>query len=235
MESTLTIDNCENSQKFHVDEPYPMISFEESETTPVHINVTRQPSPPPVLAEVQDLVNAISPQVTETDCRIENPLADGLVHSESPLQLHIATMMMESFMKLAKSNTYRNLETCGVLAGSLKNRKFYVTTLIIPKQESTSDSCQTTNEEEIFEVQAKKSLFPLGWIHTHPTQSCFMSSIDLHTHYSVPDYVASSCSNSNGAKRFVKKTRHFSFDNSGWHVCHQTVPATWLSSTRWTS
>lgn len=131
-----------------------------------------------------------------------------------------------------------------------KNRKFYITALIIPKQESTSDSvssvfcfasvfifnslisfslqCQATNEEEIFEVQDKQSLFPLGWIHvsrvnmilyiylllleislplydfsqfiirvnfftdswitpflqTHPTQSCFMSSIDVHTHYS---------------------------------------------------
>ncbi|XVF09575.1 hypothetical protein REPUB_Repub07fG0106100 [Reevesia pubescens] len=194
MESTLTVDNCENSQKSHVDEPSPMISFEEPEVTAVDINVTRQPSPPPVLAEVQDLVHALSPQVTETDCMIENPSADGLVRSESPLQLHIATTMMESFMKLAKSNTDRNLETCGVLAGSLKNRKFYVTALIIPKQESTSDSCQTTNEEEIFEVQDKKSLFPLGWIHTHPTQSCFMSSIDLHTHYSyqimLPEAVA---------------------------------------------
>ncbi|KAK8503956.1 hypothetical protein V6N13_021730 [Hibiscus sabdariffa] len=190
-ESIVTIDNCENSQKCHVDEPCPMISFEESETIP---NITRQPSPPPVLAEVQDLVPAISPQVTEGDCRIDNPSTDGLVPSESPLQLHIATTMMESFMKLAKSNTDRNLETCGVLAGSLKNRKFYVTALIIPKQESTSDSCQTTNEEEIFDVQDKKSLFPLGWIHTHPTQSCFMSSIDLHTHYSyqimLPESVA---------------------------------------------
>ncbi|XVF50565.1 hypothetical protein PTKIN_Ptkin04bG0111200 [Pterospermum kingtungense] len=164
-EFTLTVENCENSKKCHADEPCPMISFEESETIPVHINVTRQPSPPPVLAEVQDLVDAMSPQVTETDCRIENPSAEGLVHSESPLELHIATTMMESFMKLAKSNTDRNLETCGVLAGSLKNRKFYITALIIPKQESTSDSCQTTEEEEIFEVQDKKSLFPLGWIH----------------------------------------------------------------------
>lgn len=25
--------------------------------------------------------------------------------------------------------------------------------------------CQTTNEEEIFEVQDNQSLFPLGWIH----------------------------------------------------------------------
>lgn len=29
--------------------------------------------------------------------------------------------------------------------------------------------------------QDKRSLFPLGWVHTHPTQSCFLSSIDIHT------------------------------------------------------
>ncbi|KAK8490136.1 hypothetical protein V6N13_097275 [Hibiscus sabdariffa] len=191
VESTLTVDHVDK-EKSHVDEPCPMISFEEPETSPAHNDITRQPSPPPVLAEVQDLVHAT--HASKTDCTIENPSADGIVHSESPLELHIATTMMESFMKLAKSNTDRNLETCGVLAGSLKNRKFYVTALIIPKQESTSNTCQTTNEEEIFEVQDKKSLFPLGWIHTHPTQSCFMSSVDLHTHYSyqimLPEAVA---------------------------------------------
>jgi STAM-binding protein len=41
---------------------------------------------------------------------------------------------------MAKANTLRNLETCGVLAGSLKKGTFYVSTLIIPKQEATSDS-----------------------------------------------------------------------------------------------
>ncbi|KAL0414803.1 UNVERIFIED_CONTAM: AMSH-like ubiquitin thioesterase 3 [Sesamum radiatum] len=54
--------------------------------------------------------------------------------------------------------------------------------------------CQTLNEEEIFEVQDKRSLFSLGWIHTHPTQTCFMSSVDLHTHYSyqvmLPEAIA---------------------------------------------
>ncbi|CAI0626670.1 unnamed protein product [Linum tenue] len=54
--------------------------------------------------------------------------------------------------------------------------------------------CQTLNEEEIFDVQDKLSLFPLGWIHTHPTQTCFMSSVDLHTHYSyqimLPEAIA---------------------------------------------
>ena len=37
----------------------------------------------------------------------------------------------------------------------------------------------------------------LGWIHTHPTQTCFMSSRDLHTHsgYQVmlPESIAIVC------------------------------------------
>jgi STAM-binding protein len=102
--------------------------------------------------------------------------------------------MMEDFLRLASANTRKNLETCGVLAGTLKNRVFQITTLIIPKQESTSDSCETLDEGEIFEVQDRLSLFPLGWIHTHPSQTCFMSSVDLHTHYSyqimLPEAIA---------------------------------------------
>ncbi|XP_057474756.1 AMSH-like ubiquitin thioesterase 1 isoform X1 [Actinidia eriantha] len=178
----------------HAEEPCSLISFESMET-PLQVDIIRQPSPPPVLAEVQDLIPASTPgPITDSEYGMENPLPDSLVSSESPLELHISTTLMDSFMKLAKTNTDKHLETCGVLAGLLKNRKFYVTALIIPKQESTSDSCQTTNEEEIFEVQDKQSLFPLGWIHTHPTQSCFMSSIDVHTHYSyqimLPESIA---------------------------------------------
>jgi STAM-binding protein len=56
-----------------------------------------------------------------------------------------------------------------------------VSTLIIPKQEGTSDTVQALNEEEIFEAQFSRSLYPLGWIHTHPTQTCFLSSVDVHT------------------------------------------------------
>ncbi|TKY44723.1 AMSH ubiquitin thioesterase 1 [Spatholobus suberectus] len=158
-------------QHQHDQEPPSLISFETTET-PAQIEVIRQPSPPPVLAEVQDLVPAVSPCVNEAGFNC----IDG------------------KFYEACQVEYKKNLETCGVLAGLLKNRKFYITALIIPKQESTSDSCQTTNEEEIFEVQDKRSLFPLGWIHTHPTQSCFMSSIDVHTHYSyqimLPEAVA---------------------------------------------
>nr|GMC89341.1 AMSH-like ubiquitin thioesterase 1 [Ipomoea batatas] len=246
-ESTIPINN-DNSMP-RVEEPPSLISF-ETEESPKNTQVTqqsspspilaevqdlipppqvvRQPSPPPVLAEVQDLIPKSSPQVPETEGGLDNPMPDNLVRSEEPLQLHISTALMDSFMKLAKSNTNKNLETCGVLAGSLKTGKFYVTALIIPKQESTSDSCQTTNEEEIFEVQDKRSLFPLGWIHTHPTQSCFMSSIDVHTQYSYQVMLPRSCCYCHGTKRLLKKSWNFPVDQSWWYDSNQTMPKTWV-------
>ncbi|KAI5650889.1 hypothetical protein M9H77_36894 [Catharanthus roseus] len=157
--------------------------------------LVRQPSPPPVLAQVRPEYMPISPsKVADPRPGPAKSLPDGTAGSNTYQDLHIPVKMLDDFLRLAKENTARNLETCGVLAGSLRNRVFHLTTLIIPKQESTSDSCQTLNEEEIFEVQDKLSLFPLGWIHTHPSQTCFMSSVDLHTHYSyqvmLPEAIA---------------------------------------------
>lgn len=124
-------------------------------------------------------------------------------HQKSPVNesmsnvlkdVHISTELLDGFLDLANDNTSKDLETCGVLGAFLKEGTYYVTTLIIPKQDSTSSTCQAVNEEEIFAIQNEQSLFPVGWIHTHPSQSCFMSSVDLHTHYSyqvmVPEAVA---------------------------------------------
>eukprot|EP00262_Sarcandra_glabra_P008330 TRINITY_DN21765_c0_g1_i1.p1 TRINITY_DN21765_c0_g1~~TRINITY_DN21765_c0_g1_i1.p1 ORF type:complete len:424 (-),score=56.96 TRINITY_DN21765_c0_g1_i1:206-1477(-) len=119
---------------------------------------------------------------------------DESLTSKAIQDVHISVRLMEDFLELARANTDNNLETCGVLGAFLKNQIFYVTTLIVPKQESTSSSCQALNEEEIYAIQEAQSLFPVGWIHTHPSQTCFMSSIDLHTHYSyqvmLPEAVA---------------------------------------------
>lgn len=85
--------------------------------------------------------------------------------------------------RYASSNTRRGVESCGILAGLLDSKKgfFSITTLIVPKQEGTSDTVQALAEEEIFEAQDSRGLYPMGWIHTHPTQTCFLSSIDVHT------------------------------------------------------
>ncbi|KZV96042.1 hypothetical protein EXIGLDRAFT_833964 [Exidia glandulosa HHB12029] len=92
--------------------------------------------------------------------------------------------VLPRFVSIAAYNTSKNLETCGLLMGRLKkNGKAYVvTTLLIPQQRATSDTCAMEEEELLVDFQSQRDLIILGWIHTHPTQSCFMSSVDLHTH-----------------------------------------------------
>ncbi|KAK8965318.1 AMSH-like ubiquitin thioesterase 1 [Platanthera guangdongensis] len=200
----------DDGASFRAEEPpLSMISFDTTEVS-AKVDLIRNPLPPPVHAEVKELVATTSPLFNQT---VQTSLSKNeMVGSESALEVHISSSLMESFLRVAKSNTDRQIETCGVIAGLLKNKHFFVTALIIPKQEGTSDSCQATNEEEIFDYQDKNSLFPLGWIHTHPTQSCFMSSIDIHTHYSyqvmLPEAVAivmapSDCSRKHGIFRLT--------------------------------
>ncbi|XP_062198198.1 AMSH-like ubiquitin thioesterase 3 isoform X2 [Phragmites australis] len=182
MKSVLSLDDGRWSVQAEERIPLPPVSLEEE----LSQLIIKQPSPPPVLAEVQ---RPISPS------RVAD-LTPGIPTSEIGRfhDLHFPVKLMECFLRVAEANTKRSLETCGVLAGTLKKRTFCVTTLIIPKQKSTSNTCEATNEEELFEVQDMGSLFTLGWIHTHPTQSCFLSSIDLHNHYSyqvmLPEAIA---------------------------------------------
>ncbi|KAI0372553.1 Mov34-domain-containing protein [Pilatotrama ljubarskyi] len=86
------------------------------------------------------------------------------------------------FLSIARVNTLQNRETCGLLLGKDRGSKYVVTTLLIPKQHSTSDTCMMDEEELVLQFTEERHLITLGWIHTHPTQSCFMSSVDLHTH-----------------------------------------------------
>ena len=94
----------------------------------------------------------------------------------------VCDSMMGEFLRVAHPNTKRELEFCGILAGVCVSNVLYITTLIIPAQEATSDTVSTTDEESLWEYQMGEDLLTLGWIHTHPTQQCFMSSVDVHTH-----------------------------------------------------
>ncbi|KAG8636540.1 AMSH-like ubiquitin thioesterase 3 isoform X3 [Manihot esculenta] len=191
MESVLSLDDGRWSRP--VEKLSPGL-INEAKKDPFQFVGVKQPPPPPILAQVHDFSPTTPLKVADPRSGPEKSSEDGLPSSNSYQHLHVPVSLMEDFLTLARANTQKNLETCGVLAGSLKNRVFHITTLIVPKQESTSDSCQTLNEEEIFEVQDSLSLFPLGWIHTHPSQTCFMSSVDLHTHYSyqimLPEAIA---------------------------------------------
>lgn len=105
--------------------------------------------------------------------------------------------LMSRFTDLAELNTRLNIETCGIVAGKLARGSFRVTHLLIPQQKGTPDSCTTENEEDIFEYQDQHDLITLGWIHTHPSQTSFLSSVDLHTQCSyqlmMPEAIAIVC------------------------------------------
>ncbi|KAJ8005514.1 hypothetical protein DPEC_G00118750 [Dallia pectoralis] len=121
---------------------------------------------------------------------------DGMV--DGIRQLAVPSELCKSFLKLAEANTHRAVETCGILCGKLLRNAFTVTHVIVPKQNGGPDYCDTENEEELFLIQDQYDLITLGWIHTHPTQTAFLSSVDLHTHCSyqlmMPEAIAIVCS-----------------------------------------
>ena len=101
----------------------------------------------------------------------------------SPLRtIFLPPTLRTTFLRIAHKNSLANLETCGFLAGTLIANAFFISRLIIPSQTATSDTCEMTNESQLFDYVDSEDLMILGWIHTHPTQTCFMSSRDLHTH-----------------------------------------------------
>ncbi|XP_017296239.1 AMSH-like protease isoform X2 [Kryptolebias marmoratus] len=152
------------------------------------------------------------PEVTDGSCLSQQPIRGGVrpqgadvnrnrppvaisqseaslagVHSqrvEGLRRVVIPRDLMYRFLLLADSNTTRGIETCGVLCGRLTHDEFLLTHVVIPKQSAGPDFCDMENVEELFSFQDQQKLLTLGWIHTHPTQTAFLSSVDLHTHCS---------------------------------------------------
>ena len=71
---------------------------------------------------------------------------------------------LQRFLAIAKVNTEMNRETCGLLLGKDKGHKYAVTTLLIPKQHSTSDTCTMDEEELVLQFTEERSLITLGWV-----------------------------------------------------------------------
>ena len=123
--------------------------------------------------------------------------------------LHIPESLSATFLRLAAANTARNVETCGVLVGTLGEDALRCDTILVPSQSGTSDTCNTTNENEIWDYCEAHEACTLGWIHTHPSQTAFLSSVDLHTHCgyqsmldeAVAIVLAPSCTPSQGVYR----------------------------------
>jgi STAM-binding protein len=176
---------------------------------PVSAPQFENPRPPPVPGKYAEVVPSAPPVPGKyLDDRRPSSPSPGLdeftfkpaayLENGTPLRtLFLPTTLRKQFLAVASSNTRLNLETCGMLCGILKSNALFITRLVIPEQTSTSDTCETTNEQGLFDYCDQEELMVLGWIHTHPTQTCFMSSRDLHTHvgYQVmmPESIAIVC------------------------------------------
>ncbi|XP_040831689.1 AMSH-like protease isoform X2 [Ochotona curzoniae] len=139
------------------------------------------------------LLNVFAEQPNKSDA---TSLADLVV--EGLRYVVLSRDLCHKFLQLAESNTLRGIETCGILCGKLTHNEFTITHVIVPKQSAGPDYCDMENVEELFRVQDQYDLLTLGWIHTHPTQTAFLSSVDLHTHCSyqlmLPEAIAIVCS-----------------------------------------
>jgi len=131
-----------------------------------------------------------SPSAIAPSMSVSSPLSD-LRRTVVPLSL------ISQFLKLSSQNTDNGIETCGILGAiyEASSGLLIVSVLVIPKQRGDSDKTEMINEEELIQFfGGKAGVIQAGWIHTHPTQGCFLSSIDIHTQLSfqtqLPEAIA---------------------------------------------
>ena len=160
----------------------------------VPLNASGQPA-------ARDGVPALPPKTEEDQTQKERFTFRPAAYLENgePLRpVFLPDRLRHTFLEIASPNTRRGLETCGILCGTAVNNALFISCLLIPDQTCTPDTCETRDESAMFEYCSAQDLLVLGWIHTHPTQTCFMSSRDLHTQsgYQVmmPESIAIVCS-----------------------------------------
>lgn len=150
---------------------------------------TREQYPPPVPPKAGDSVPP-SPSTATPSPPPEAPPSKytfkptAFTEAGAPLRTVLLPPELRfTFLNVAHPNTKRNVETCGILCGTLISNALFINRLVIPDQIGTSDTCDTTEEgdNELFDFCDSSNLLVCGWIHTHPSQSCFLSSRDLHT------------------------------------------------------
>lgn len=174
----------------HLPPELPAKELSRPKKTPLIPEISRElPTPPPKIHD--------EPPAPSVKQKLTFKPAAYLENGEPIRSIFLPNQLRHKFLSIASDNTRRGLEMCGILCGTAVNNALFVRCLLIPEQKCTSDTCETENEGSMLEYCMNEDLLMLGWIHTHPTQTCFMSSRDLHTQagYQVmmPESIAIVC------------------------------------------
>jgi len=108
--------------------------------------------------------------------------------------IKVPTSLIDRFRELSNPNTSRGIETLGYILGkySQQHRAVTATVLLLPRQAGTREACWVvaidpgdpgeepwmTKQTELHEMEELKTI---GWIHTHPSFTCFFSNVDSHS------------------------------------------------------
>ena len=110
----------------------------------------------------------------------------------------------EAFLEASAANTGKSIESCALVCGDLSNDLVRATHLVFPRQSGTENTVEMIGDTAVDMCLIAEGLLELGWIHTHPTQTAFLSSIDMHTQFSyqqlLPEAVAVVCAPCYGYK-----------------------------------
>jgi len=155
---------------------------------------TAKPAPPVISPPTSPPAPSTSPPVPTFD-RSAKPAIT------APTGLRTVVIpgdLEEAFLAVAKANSDRGVETLGTLGGHLAKNRFVISHLLIPRQVGKSDSCTMEGLEDVWDVHDKENIIFLGWVHTHPAYSVFLSSVDMHNQYEwqhmLPEALAIVCS-----------------------------------------
>ena len=112
-------------------------------------------------------------------------------------QLILPKSAIDKFLNAAEKNSIENLETGALLSGIKKSNQSIITHLLIPQQIGTEDEFIDLCGGVWIEIHKNLDISILGWIHTHLTQGCFFSSVDVHMQCTyqkdVPEFVGIVC------------------------------------------
>ena len=116
-----------------------------------------------------------------------------------------------AFLKASTTNTGKGIESCALLCGVIGATDVILTHVVFPKQSGTSNTVEMLEDTDLDIYLIEKGLSVVGWIHTHPTQTAFLSSIDLHTQYGyqrlLPEAVAVVCAPQYDSNKWLRLTR----------------------------
>jgi len=159
MDSSLLLVSTPEQQQHSSQQLYQNVLPPASNVSPYHAG-QRVPSPPPTQHRKES---------TSKAPRYKSPDRGAVKRSEGPVSVDLKTVYLPRdclprFLSIAQVNTTLNRETCGLFLGRDRGGRYVVSTLLIPKQHSTSDTCTMDEEELVLMFTEERGLITLGWV-----------------------------------------------------------------------